>query len=184
MVLKGLNLLLTNKGRGSPLLYGPGVCCLLVCIAAVFYPPLIITVYDIKFCAIKNSILSLIAETRRHNRNSITSPRRWSSLLHLHTSTLAAGTVLQLAKFGYTELSINSDKHVSIMVTPIPSHVLSTAYRLFPVSNECGALYYAANSLVSLFSSSSDDYIDFVVFVCLSSRGRARHPRCHRGPNK
>ena len=62
------------------------------------------------------------------------------------------------------------------MVTPIPSHVLSTVYRLFPVSNECGALYYAADGLVSLFSSSSDDYIDFVVFVCLSSRGPSPPP--------
>ena len=146
------------------------------------YPPLIITVYGIKFCAIKNSILSLIAETRRHNRNSITSPRQMIESQqspppppHLHTCCC---TVLQLAKFGYTELSINSDKHVSIMVmvTPILSHVLSPTYRLFPVLNECGALYYAADGLVSLFSSSSDDYIDFVVFVCLSSRGPSPPP--------
>ena len=49
---------------------------------------------------------------------------------------------------------------------------------------QMSVVYYAANSLVSLFSSSSDDYIDFVVFVCLSSRGPGRHPRCHRGPNE
>ena len=147
----------------------------------------IITVYDIKFCAIKNSILSLIAETRRHNRNSITSPRQMIESHpppHLHTCCWHSFTTGKIWLYCYTELSINSDKHVSIMVTPILLYVLSTAYRLFPVSNECGALYYAADGLVSLFSSSSDDYIDFVVFVCLSSRGRARHPRCHRGPNK
>ena len=36
---------------------------------------------------------------------------------------------------------------------------------------QMSVVYYAANGLVSLFSSSSDDYIDFVVFVCLSSAG-------------
>ena len=135
MVLKGLNLLLTIKGRGSPLLYGPGVCCLLVGIAAVCYPPLIITVYDIKFCAIKNSILSLIAETRRHNRNSITSPRQMIESHpppHLHTCCWHSFTTGKIWLYCYTELSINSDKHVSIMVTPILSYVLSTAYRLIP----------------------------------------------------
>ena len=98
----------------------------------MFYPPLIITVYDIKFCAIKNSILSLIAETRRHNRNSITSPRQMIESHpppHLHTCCWHSFTTGKIWLYCYTELSINSDKHVSIMVTPIPSHVLSTTYR-------------------------------------------------------
>ena len=64
------------------------------------------------------------------------------------------------------------------MVTPIPSHVLSTAYRLFPVSNECGALYYTMQPMVS-FPCFLPVQMIILILLYLSVSAPAAEPATH-----